>query len=49
LFPRTCDNKAINYPTYVDLHMQSGFSFSRFVDLGVSEVEMLALGGLIYL
>lgn len=49
LFPMHATDSDINYPNYIDLNMNNGFSFTRFCDLSVGEVEKIALAGLIYL
>jgi chromatin-remodeling ATPase INO80 len=49
LFPKSTGNRSTDYASYMDLNSDSSFSFTRFMDLNVGEIEMLTLGGLIYL
>lgn len=49
LFPMHTTDSDINYPNYIDLNMNNGFSFTRFCDLSVGDVEKIALAGLICL
>lgn len=49
VFPRTKTDRSEDYARYIDLNVDRGFSFMRFLNISPDEMEKLTLGGLIYL
>ncbi|CAD7093608.1 unnamed protein product [Hermetia illucens] len=48
VFPRTKTDRSEDYARYIDLNVDRGFSFMRFLNISPDEMEKLTLGGLIY-